>query len=154
MQSKAELQSELIKAEEEKLEVSKALVDLQIENTKLMEIVQNEKWELNNELVNAQGSLLEKNIKEQKTFETIAQLEDKMKELNEEKRDLEIEFIALKKNFIQGQSELEEEKKRNENIGLELINTVNENKALHEELNDIFKKTGSTNEENAKFLTR
>jgi len=42
----------LIQSEQEKLEVSKALVDLQIENTKLMEILQNEKFELNNKIIN------------------------------------------------------------------------------------------------------
>jgi len=43
VKSKADLQAELIKSEEERLEVSKALVELQIENTRLMEIIQNEK---------------------------------------------------------------------------------------------------------------
>jgi predicted nuclease with TOPRIM domain len=35
VKSKADLQSELIQSEEEKLKVSKALIELQIENTKL-----------------------------------------------------------------------------------------------------------------------
>lgn len=39
IRDKGDLQSELIKSEEEKLEVSKALVELQIENTRLMEII-------------------------------------------------------------------------------------------------------------------
>jgi hypothetical protein len=43
---------------------------------------------------------------------------------------------------------LDQEKKKNENIGIELINAVNENKALHDEVNDIYKRSGSTSEEN------
>lgn len=39
VKEKAELRQELIKSEEEKLEVSKTLVELQIENTRLMEII-------------------------------------------------------------------------------------------------------------------
>lgn len=41
VQSKAELQAELITSEEEKLKVSKALIELQIENTRIQEMVQN-----------------------------------------------------------------------------------------------------------------
>ena len=37
VKDKASLQKELIQSEEEKLKVSKALIDLQIENTKLNE---------------------------------------------------------------------------------------------------------------------
>jgi len=31
---------------------------------------------------------------------------------------------------------------------------VNENKALHDEMNDIYKKHGSTNNENARFINK
>ena len=46
------------------------------------------------------------------------------------------------------------ERKKNENIGIELINVMNENKALHDEINDIYKKSGNTNEENARFINK
>ena len=62
--------------------------------------------------------------------------------------------MALKKNFISASSELEVEKKKNENLGVELINLVNENKALHDEINDFYKKSGSINDENAKFINK
>jgi predicted nuclease with TOPRIM domain len=39
VKQKQDLQNDLIKSEEDKLEVSKALVELQIENTRLMEII-------------------------------------------------------------------------------------------------------------------
>lgn len=37
---------------------------------------------------------------------------------------------------------------------MELINMVNENKALHDEMNDVYKKSGNANEENQKFLNK
>lgn len=49
---------------------------------------------------------------------------------------------------------MEGERKKNENIGIELINLANENKALHEEINDIYKKSGNTNSENARFVSK
>lgn len=144
----------MIRSEEEKLEVSKALVELQIENTKIMEMLQNDKYDANNRLLNAEGDLLSLNMKEQQLLKTVAELQDSIRDINQEKREIEIEFVALKKNFITANSELEGEKKKNENIGIELINVVNENKALHEEINDIYKRSGNTNEENSKFILR
>jgi len=47
VQTKANLQEELIRIEEDKLDISKALVELQIENTKLMEMISNKKFEFN-----------------------------------------------------------------------------------------------------------
>jgi CRISPR/Cas system-associated protein Cas5 (RAMP superfamily) len=64
----------LIRAEEEKLEVSKALVELQIENTRLMEIIQNEKYEANSKLVNAEQDMLSLNIREEKALKTVQEL--------------------------------------------------------------------------------
>lgn len=43
---------------------------------------------------------------------------------------MEIEFIALKKNYYQLKQDLDEEKLKRENQSIELINLVNENKAL------------------------
>ena len=31
---------------------------------------------------------------------------------------------------------------------------MNENKALHDEINDIYKKSGNTNDENSRFITK
>ncbi len=109
---------------------------------------------MNNKLLNAEGDVLSLNMREEKALKQVAELQDRLKELAEEKREIEIEFVALKKNFISASSELEGEKKKNENLGVELINLVNENKALHDEINDIYKKSGSTNDENAKFINK
>jgi len=62
--------------------------------------------------------------------------------------------VALKKNYIEVNKKFEEEKLKNQNVGMELINMVNENKALHDEMNDIYKKTSSTTDENARFINR
>jgi len=37
---------------------------------------------------------------------------------------------------------------------MELINMVNENKALHDEMNDIYKKNMVEGDENSKFLNK
>ena len=134
--------------------MSKALVELQIENTRLLEIVQNEKYDANTKLLNAEQDRLELNVREEQALKTVQELQDKLRELLEEKRELEMEFVALKKNYIFMNQQLEEEKLKNQNIGMELINMVNENKALHDEMNDVYKKTGATTDENQRFINK
>jgi hypothetical protein len=55
--------------------------------------------------------------------------------------------MVLKKNYMNVVQELEGERLKQENFGLQLINLTNENKALSEELSNIYKKTGSQTEE-------
>ena len=117
-------------------------------------MLQNEKYDANNKLLNAEGDILTMNMKEDQALKQIADLQDKIRDIAQEKREIEMEFVALKKNFISANTELEGERKKNENIGVELINVVNENKALHEEINDIYKKSGNTNDENTKYIMK
>ena len=46
------------------------------------------------------------------------------------------------------------EKQKNENLGLELINTVNENKAVNAELGNAYKTGTNKTEENAQMLNK
>lgn len=55
--------------------------------------------------------------------------------------------MALKKNFLNLQNDFDQEKAKNDNLGLELINLVNENKSLTNESNSINRKHGDVNEE-------
>ena len=115
--------------------MSKALVELQIENTKLQEIIQNDKFENNAKLLHAENDVLESNIKEERAAKAIQDLQDKLRDALDEKKEIEIEFVALKKNFINLQQDLDAEKAKNDNLGLELINLVNENKVLQGDSN-------------------
>jgi len=55
--AKSDLQEQLINSEEEKLNVSKALIDLQIENTKLNEQMLNSNQKINTDLLHTQEEL-------------------------------------------------------------------------------------------------
>jgi coiled-coil domain-containing protein 78 len=55
--AKSDLQEQLINSEEEKLNVSKALIDLQIENTKLNEQMLNSNHKINTDLLHTQEEL-------------------------------------------------------------------------------------------------
>ena len=57
-----------------------------------------------------------------------------------DRKEIEIEFIAVKKNFYNLKNDLDQEKVKNENLGIELINLVNENKEVSK---DLEKNTGN-----------
>ena len=130
VQSKADLQAELIQSEEEKLKVSKALIELQIENTRMQEMISNGQFDISAKLLHAENDMLELNLKEERAAKAIQELQDKLREALDEKKEIEIEFVALKKNYLNLQQDLDQQKVKNENIGVELVNLVHENKAL------------------------
>ena len=70
-----------------------------------------------------------------------------MKDALDDKKEIEIEFVALKKNFLNIQNDFDQERAKNDNLGLELINLVNENKSLTNESNSVNRKHGDINEE-------
>jgi hypothetical protein len=62
---------------------------------------------------------------------------DKLQELNialaealETRRDLEVEFVALKRNFILQQKENARLREDNQNLSLDVVNLSNENEHL------------------------
>ena len=84
--------------------------------------------------MHAQNDLVESNVKEERAQKAIAELQDEVTTALNERKDLEIEFIALKKNFYNLRTDLDKEKVKNENMSVELINLVNENKIVSRDL--------------------
>lgn len=74
--------------------------------------------------------MLEFNLKEERAGKAIMELQDKLREALDDKKEIEIEFVALKKNYLNLNGDLDQERARNDNIGVELVNLVNENKAM------------------------
>ena len=142
VKSKADLQAELISSEEEKLKVSKALIELQIENTKLQEMISNNAFDVNTKLLHAENDVLEMNLKEERAAKAIQELQEKLRDALDDKKEIEVEFVALKKNFLNLSQDIDQEKAKNENLGIELVNLVNENKALQSDSNQNNRKAG------------
>jgi len=51
--------------------VSKALIELQIENTRLQEIISNGQFDINTKLLHAENDMLEFNLKEERAAKAI-----------------------------------------------------------------------------------
>ena len=135
--SKASLQEQLLKSEEEKLRISKALVDLQIENNDLVERSEADKYELVTKLLNAENDILEMEMKEQKKVRSTEDLETKIKSLTKEKKDLAMEFVTLKNNFVNLNKEYKAELAKNEELGVELLTLVNQKNAIEAEKKNL-----------------
>lgn len=69
-------------------------------------------------------------MKEERASKAISELQDRLTEAINDRKDIEIEFIALKKNFYNLRRDLDQERVKNENLGVELINLVNEHKTV------------------------
>lgn len=130
IKEKGQLQEQLIKSEEERLQIGKALIELQIENSDLLEKQANSDFTINSKLLHAENEILAANTREEKALQTVSEMQNKLKQALEDKREIEIEFTALKSNFYSLSNELSEEKLKNENLSIEVINLVNANKAL------------------------
>lgn len=73
----------------------------------------------------------------------IHELKEKLKLVFDDKKDLETEFLILKKNYIEMGHELDGEKLKVENLGLELINLTNAKKEIERELQMLTKNQNS-----------
>lgn len=65
-----------------------------------MNTLQEQKYEKGNRILNQEDELLNLQIKEEKALNLISDLREKLRLLIEDKKDLETEFLVLKKNYI------------------------------------------------------
>lgn len=133
VESKAELQAELISSEEERLRVSKALIDLQIENNSLEEDGETKNFELVNKVLALENDVMESEMKLQTQEQLLADMRDALDAAAEESRELQIEYVALKTNFLNAKSEAATEVAKNQELGIELLNLVNAKRALEDD---------------------
>lgn len=133
VQTKANLQEELIRIEEDKLEISKALVELQIENTRLLEMISNKKFEFNEERLPGETEIVAAKMKTEQVKQALKELQKRFKEIIEEKKDVEMEFICLKKNYMKTTKEMKSVKHMRGQLELEMVNLQNANQQLNKD---------------------
>lgn len=127
---KSELQAHLLHSEEEKLNASKAAIEFQIENDKLREQLHNLNFEHNTKGLHSEVDAMEWQVSREKSEKQISEMQDAIDRAIEEKKEIEVEYMVLKKNYFNKCQELDEQRSKNEQIGLELVSLVKENKTL------------------------
>lgn len=98
-----------------------------------MEELQGKDYQIGRKMLKAETSMIEKEVTNTKYAERIKELEDSLQQAIDGKRDLEIEFIALKKNYITQQKDIQQLKSSNEALGLDVINLSKQVKLMEEQ---------------------
>ena len=94
---------------------------------------------------------METQIKEERAAAAIKELQDKLIEAKNDRKDMEIDYIGVKKNYWQVKMQYDGEKQKAENLAVELVNLVNENRALQREVSVKERNYGETNQ-NKQYL--
>ncbi|NWH66861.1 CCD78 protein, partial [Geococcyx californianus] len=107
--SKTDLSARMVFSEEEKLKISKDLVDLQIETNKMKEQYEMENFELKNKILALENRVLElERCSEKVTGERDA-LRERLHTLESSRKELADEYIILKSNYLALGRELDQE---------------------------------------------
>ncbi|XP_048818022.1 coiled-coil domain-containing protein 78 [Lagopus muta] len=123
--SKPDLSPRTVFSEEEKLKISKELVDLQIETNKMKEQYETEKFELKNMILALESRVLELELRSEKVSEERDALRDHLLTVETSRRELADEYIILKSNYLALGKELDQEVLKNEELSLELLSLTN-----------------------------
>ncbi|NXS56821.1 CCD78 protein, partial [Brachypteracias leptosomus] len=135
---KPDLSARMIFSEEEKLKISKDLVDLQIETNTMKEHYETENFQLKNMVLALENRVLELELElcsEKVTGERDA-LQENLHALESSWKELADEYIILKSNYLALGKELDQEVMKNKELSLELLNLANARSTLpHTESN-------------------
>ncbi|XP_059682613.1 coiled-coil domain-containing protein 78 [Gavia stellata] len=128
--SKTHLSARMVFSEEEKLKISKDLVDLQIETNKMKEQYETENFELKNMILALENRVLELELCSEKVTGERDALRERLHTLETSRKELADEYIILKSNYLALGKELEQEVMKNEELSLELLNLANARSTL------------------------
>ena len=134
---KGQLQQERIASEEEKLKVSKVLVDLQIENASLLEQAVDKEFQLENKLLQQENDIMELEMSGQSKQKKIDNLQRQHASDLELIDDMKGELAAVRSNYASVLNDLDAEKARCEELSIELLNLVNAKGALVRERDQV-----------------
>ncbi|KAM4657174.1 coiled-coil domain-containing protein 78 [Amazona ochrocephala] len=127
--SKPDLSDRMGFSEEEKLKISKGLVDLQIETNKMKEQYETENFELKNMILALETRVLELELRSEKVSGERDALQESLRALETSRKELADEYIILKSNYLALGKELDQEVMKNEELSRELFNLANANRS-------------------------
>ncbi|KAL8175116.1 UNVERIFIED_CONTAM: hypothetical protein K2H54_013763 [Gekko kuhli] len=122
--SKTALSLRLVRSEEEKLKISKDLVDFQIESNKMREQYEEECFELRNAILALENHVLEVELHDEKTSGERDALRERLRALEANRKELADGYLVLKSNYLALGREHEQEVTKNEELSLELLNVA------------------------------
>ncbi|NXX23216.1 CCD78 protein, partial [Podargus strigoides] len=119
--SKADLSARTVFGEEEKLKISKDLIDLQIETNKMKEQYETENFELKNMILALENHVLELELCSEKVTGERDTLRERLHALETSRKELADEYIILKSNYLALGKELDQEVRQAAVLVLEFL---------------------------------
>uniref|UniRef100_A0A0G4I8R4 Kinesin motor domain-containing protein n=1 Tax=Chromera velia CCMP2878 TaxID=1169474 RepID=A0A0G4I8R4_9ALVE len=132
-------QKSLVGSEEDRLKVCQALVTLQIEATKAKDEASQQKYADASKLVTYEQDVVDLTLQNKTKAEQLTALEKKAEALEAERRQLEIELAAARRTLLQLRDEYQMERKRNEELSVEVVNLMNAKGELERRLDSLTK---------------
>ncbi|XP_053326835.1 coiled-coil domain-containing protein 78 [Spea bombifrons] len=123
--SKTDLSSKLVLSEEEKLKISKELIELQIETNKIREHYEAETFELKNTILSLENRLMSLELNKEKLSGEHEALKERLRSVETNRKELADEYIVLKSNYLALSKEHEREVAKNDELSMELLNMAN-----------------------------
>ncbi|KAF0701103.1 Aste57867_8400 [Aphanomyces stellatus] len=139
VESEVKLRKQVMDGEREKLRLSKALVDLQLENGTMLERVEKDKFDLTTKLLNAENDILELQMREEQHEALLKTAQDGAVQSAAEKKELAIEFVALKANFVALNNSFQKESAKSQQLSVELLTLVNQKNKLATQAGELEK---------------
>uniref|UniRef100_UPI00398EF9BC coiled-coil domain-containing protein 78 n=1 Tax=Pristiophorus japonicus TaxID=55135 RepID=UPI00398EF9BC len=137
--SKTDLSSKLVFSEEEKLKISKDLIDLQIQTNKIREQYEAENFELKNKILILENRTVELEVQKDKSTRDYEMVKDRLKAVDKNRKELADEYIVLKSNYMALSKQHGNEVAKNDELSLELLNLVNSRNSLVREQDEYVK---------------
>ncbi|XP_077101514.1 coiled-coil domain-containing protein 78 isoform X1 [Siphateles boraxobius] len=119
--SKTDLSVKLIQCEEDKLKISKDLVDVQIEANKMRERYEAEIFELKNMVLSQEGTASSLQTECDRLRQEVSAESARLEVIELNERDLAEEYAVLKSNFLSLRSAYERERTHSEELSAELL---------------------------------
>ncbi|XP_038676747.1 coiled-coil domain-containing protein 78 isoform X1 [Scyliorhinus canicula] len=128
--SKTDLSSKLVFSEEEKLKISKDLIDLQIQTNKIREQYEAENFELKSKILFLENRIVELELQKDKCTHEYRTAKDCLRVVEKSRKELADEYIVLKTNYMTLSKQHENEVAKNDELSLELLNLANSKNSL------------------------
>ncbi|XP_038592476.1 coiled-coil domain-containing protein 78 [Micropterus salmoides] len=134
--SNTDLSCRLVQSEEEKLKISKELVEEKIQTNKMREQFEEEKFELKNKILNQSGVMTELEMERDKLSRELQSAEARLKVGEKSCQDLTEEYATLKKNYRALAEAHDKELDQSEELSAELLALARAQEALRRQLQE------------------
>ncbi|XP_038067625.1 coiled-coil domain-containing protein 78-like [Patiria miniata] len=152
--AKTDLSAKLISNEEERLKVSKMLVDLQIENNRIKEKASQEIFELNNKLMSIDSDYRQVLMTKERLAKESRLARERLDLMDRERQELADKYVLMKADYGALAEKYDNEVSRNQQLGLELLNLLNAKVTLLKQEENLARASVHKREQTAEELRR